>query len=182
MRVVLIVFTALLLLLNSSCEEIDARIEHESPTVKNISRPVALNPPAAAADSSVCIAAVGDIMLGTSYPDNRTLPPGHAKNSFKNIKDELNGADIAFGNLEGTLLDTGSPAYFKLHQLIKSYLFRMPVRKRWIAWAFNMADFIASQPPCLTLKVSGTDSVHFRQMARLCRCLICQRPGKSFKT
>jgi len=70
---------------------------------------------------------VVDIMLGTSYPDNRTLPPDSAKNSFKNVLDELRNADITFGNLEGTLLDTGAPAYFKLHQLRPAYLFRMPV-------------------------------------------------------
>ena len=121
MRAVFIVFTALLLLLNSSGEESEARFEAGSPLVGRIIRP------AAPKADSVCIAAVGDIMLGTSYPDNRTLPPRQAKNSFKNIKDELTGADVAFGNLEGTLLDTGAPAYFKLHQLVKSYLFRMPV-------------------------------------------------------
>jgi len=75
---------------------------------------------------SICIAAVGDIMLGTSYPDNKTLPPDSAKGSFKNITNELEGADVKFGNLEGTLLDTGAPAYFKLHQLSKAYMFRMP--------------------------------------------------------
>ena len=75
---------------------------------------------------TVCIAAVGDIMLGTSYPDNKTLPPDGAKNSLKNIVDELKGADIKFGNLEGALLDTGTPAYFKMHQKSKAYMFRMP--------------------------------------------------------
>lgn len=75
---------------------------------------------------TACIAAVGDIMLGTSYPDNKTLPPDSAKNSFKNITDEFGDADVKFGNLEGTLLDTGAPAYFKLHQLSKAYMFRMP--------------------------------------------------------
>lgn len=76
---------------------------------------------------SVCIAAVGDIMLGTSYPDNKTLPPDGAKNSFKNVLGELQGADVKFGNLEGTLLDTGAPAHFKLHQLSRAWLFRMPL-------------------------------------------------------
>jgi hypothetical protein len=76
---------------------------------------------------SVCIIAVGDIMLGTSYPDKKTLPPDSAKNSFKNVLPELGDADVTFGNLEGTLLDTGAPANFKLHQLTKAWLFRMPV-------------------------------------------------------
>ena len=76
---------------------------------------------------TVTIAAVGDIMLGTSYPDNKTLPLDSAKGSFKNVQKQLQAADITFGNLEGTLLDTGAPAYFKLHQLSKSWMFRMPV-------------------------------------------------------
>jgi poly-gamma-glutamate capsule biosynthesis protein CapA/YwtB (metallophosphatase superfamily) len=75
---------------------------------------------------SICIAAVGDIMLGTSYPDKKTLPPDSAKNSFKNVTAELRDADVTFGNLEGTLLDTGSPANYRLHQLIRPWLFRMP--------------------------------------------------------
>jgi hypothetical protein len=76
---------------------------------------------------SICIAAVGDIMLGTSYPDSKTLPPDAGKNSFKNVLSEMRDADVKFGNLEGTLLDTGVPAYFKLHQRSKAWLFRMPV-------------------------------------------------------
>jgi len=75
---------------------------------------------------SLCIAAVGDIMPGTSYPNNNTLPPDSGKNSFKNVINELHNADITFGNLEGTLLDTGAPANYKLHFRSKGYLFRMP--------------------------------------------------------
>ncbi|MCR8557728.1 CapA family protein [Mucilaginibacter sp. BJC16-A38] len=75
---------------------------------------------------SFCIAAVGDIMLGTSYPDNKTLPPDSAKGSFKNVLQQLRDADLTFGNLEGTLLDTGAPANYRLHQLIRPWLFRMP--------------------------------------------------------
>jgi len=38
----------------------------------------------------------------------------------------LRNADVTFGNLEGTLLDTGAPAHYKLHLLSKGYLFRSP--------------------------------------------------------
>lgn len=75
---------------------------------------------------SFCIAAVGDIMLGTSYPDNRTLPPDSARGSFKNVLNHLQAADVTFGNLEGTLLNKGEPAHYKLHLLSKGYLFRSP--------------------------------------------------------
>jgi poly-gamma-glutamate capsule biosynthesis protein CapA/YwtB (metallophosphatase superfamily) len=76
---------------------------------------------------TLCIAAVGDIMLGTSYPDSTTLPPDSAKRSFTAINKYLQGNDVTFGNLEGTLLDTGGPAHYKMHQLSKAYLFRMPM-------------------------------------------------------
>jgi poly-gamma-glutamate capsule biosynthesis protein CapA/YwtB (metallophosphatase superfamily) len=77
---------------------------------------------------SMCIAAVGDIMLGTSYPDSTTLPPDSAKNSFMAVEKYLRQADVTFGNLEGTLLDAGMPAPYKMHLKTKAYLFRMPVR------------------------------------------------------
>lgn len=75
---------------------------------------------------SLNIVAVGDIMLGTSFPDSTTLPPDSAKESFINAQKYLRNADVTFGNLEGTLLDGGTPAHYKLHLKTKGYLFRMP--------------------------------------------------------
>ncbi|HVW97087.1 MAG TPA: CapA family protein [Mucilaginibacter sp.] len=91
---------------------------------------VAADTPRIAQDTtrdSLTIAAVGDIMLGTSYPNRSTLPADSAKGSFKNVLNHLHGNDVLMGNLEGTLLDTGAPAYYKLHQLSRAWLFRMPV-------------------------------------------------------
>jgi hypothetical protein len=81
--------------------------------------------PAIQQHDTLCIAAVGDIMLGTSYPSAYTLPPDSAKNSFKAIEHELRSADVAFGNLEGTLLDSGKAASYKKN-LATAYFFRMP--------------------------------------------------------
>jgi poly-gamma-glutamate capsule biosynthesis protein CapA/YwtB (metallophosphatase superfamily) len=75
---------------------------------------------------TICIAAVGDIMLGSSYPDSSKLPPDSAKGSFKPVLKYLDKADIVFGNLEGTLLDSGMPDS-KKKKLESAYLFRMPV-------------------------------------------------------
>ena len=80
--------------------------------------------PAPPADT-ICIAAVGDMMLGTSYPNRFTLPADSAKNSFKAVLTELRNADVTFGNLEGTLLEGGQPADFKI-KMAKPYFFRMP--------------------------------------------------------
>jgi hypothetical protein len=122
-----VLFCLLALLFYASCGETPVDFESEKRPAVAVKKPVALKPKIETLPDSVCIAAVGDIMLGTSYPDARTLPPDHAQNSFKNVSNEWRDADVKFGNLEGTLLDTGAPARFKLHQLSKSWLFRMPV-------------------------------------------------------
>lgn len=74
---------------------------------------------------TISVAAVGDMMLGTSYPTNYTLPPDSARNSFATVIPELKNNDIVFGNLEGTLLDGGKPSAYK-KKLETAYLFRMP--------------------------------------------------------
>jgi len=86
-----------------------------------------ITPPPARPDTIFTIAAVGDMMLGTSYPNESTLPPDSAIHSFDAAIDELQNADVTMGNLEGSLLDDGDPAEYKLHFISKGYLFRMPV-------------------------------------------------------
>ena len=126
MRACLLLFISSIVLF-SACEnqrKIPSEVYHP-PIKKPLKRDTALKQETTQGDS-LCIAAVGDIMLGTSYPDNRTLPPDSAKNSFKNVLSELRSADVLMGNLEGTLLDTGAPANYRLHQLSRPWLFRMP--------------------------------------------------------
>jgi poly-gamma-glutamate capsule biosynthesis protein CapA/YwtB (metallophosphatase superfamily) len=53
------------------------------------------------------IIGVGDIMMGTNYPDASSLPPNDGKNMLDGVKNELRDADVTFGNLEGTLLNSG---------------------------------------------------------------------------
>jgi len=55
------------------------------------------------------IAATGDIMLGTDYPDNR-LPDDDAMGFLRVVEPVLQAADIALGNLEGVLLAGGQAA------------------------------------------------------------------------
>jgi hypothetical protein len=99
-------------------------VKQEKAATQQVSPPK----PAPIIPDSLCIAAVGDIMLGTSYPNNATLPPDSAINSFNAVKPDLQGADVIFGNLEGSLLDSGDPAHYKLHQKSKAFLFRMPTK------------------------------------------------------
>lgn len=95
--------------------------------VKPVAKALVYKPAATSKPShdTICIAAVGDIMLGTAYPNKYTLPPDSAKGSFKAVLNDLRSADITFGNLEGTLLDEDSPASHKKNLAI-AYFFKMP--------------------------------------------------------
>jgi len=73
---------------------------------------------------SLTVAAVGDIMLGTDYPQDR-LPPQGAGALLRGMADTLRGADIAFANLEGVLLDGGEPVK-QCTDPAWCYLFRSP--------------------------------------------------------
>lgn len=51
------------------------------------------------------IVAVGDIMLGTAYPDNKLLPKYNVQRLFEPLQSYLQNSDVCFGNLEGALTD-----------------------------------------------------------------------------
>jgi hypothetical protein len=102
--------------------------------------PVAAPPPAASAEAEprevpgapdrsalrIRIAAVGDMMIGTDYPDNR-LPDDDGAGFLAEVAPHLRRADVAFGNLEGVLMEGGEPAK-KCKNLNACYLFRSPPR------------------------------------------------------
>jgi len=104
-----------------------AACDNPAPPVKLTKSPVIKTSakPGNKSHDTICIAAVGDIMLGTSYPSKYTLPPDSAKGSFKAVLNDLRTANVAFGNLEGTLLDKGHAARYKKNLAI-AYFFKMP--------------------------------------------------------
>ena len=53
---------------------------------------------------TVRIAAVGDIMMGTTFPEE-ILPPEDGAGLFRSVAPLLSGHDVVFGNLEGPLTD-----------------------------------------------------------------------------
>lgn len=76
----------------------------------------------------VVITGVGDIMLGSSFPSVKFLPP--RDNPFlllESVADTLISSDITFGNLEGSFLNNGEAAK-KCRDTTLCYLFRMPER------------------------------------------------------
>lgn len=103
---------------------------------------VALN----AADSTfhskdtVSIIGVGDIMMGTNYPEDR-LPPDDGKFLLRDVASVLRNADVTFGNLEGTLLNEGGTPK-KCSNPKVCYAFRSPVHyvKNLVDAGFDMVS------------------------------------------
>lgn len=75
---------------------------------------------------ALSVAAVGDIMLGTDYPENR-LADDDGASLLEDPAPILREADIGFGNLEGVLMDGGEPVK-ECSDPSACYLFRSPTR------------------------------------------------------
>ena len=73
----------------------------------------------------ITISAVGDLMLGTSYPSPLKLPEDGGASLFKFSKEYIQSTDLRFGNFEGTLFDGELQADGKLGGPGR-YLFRTP--------------------------------------------------------
>ncbi len=74
---------------------------------------------------TISITGVGDIMLGTNYPDPGYLPEDSGKYLLSNVADILRSSNLTFGNLEGVLLDEGGTPK-NCRNPDNCYLFRMP--------------------------------------------------------
>ncbi len=110
------------------------------PTVADDPPPTVVDePPPTVADEpppTITIAAVGDMMIGTDYPRNH-LPDDDGVSFLNEVAPYLQAADIAFGNLEGVLMDGGEPGK-KCKNMNACYLFRSPPR---YAWHYRDAGF-----------------------------------------
>src|SRR5688572_13113826 len=84
------------------------------------------------------LAAVGDMMLGTDFPEN-TLPDDDGLSFFDSVAPLLEAPDVTFGNLEGVLQDGGEPVKQCKDTRI-CFLFRSPAR---YATYFKLAGFDA---------------------------------------
>jgi hypothetical protein len=71
------------------------------------------------------IIGVGDMMLGTNYPAKSYLPANGGKDLLKDLTPILQSADVTFGNLEGTILDSGGTAK-RCNDPSVCYAFRSP--------------------------------------------------------
>ena len=75
----------------------------------------------------VTIAAVGDIMLGSTSINDTFLPPNDGADLLKEVTPILTKADIAFGNLEGPMLEGGSTNKCSPRST-RCFAFRVPTR------------------------------------------------------
>src|SRR5688500_18815264 len=73
------------------------------------------------------IAAGGDIMLGSPFPDDTRMPPNDGLDLFKEVTPILSAAHIAFGNLEGPIIDGGLSTKCAPRST-RCFAFRMPTR------------------------------------------------------
>ena len=97
--VVLIAFLALIVLLACQPKVAGSEETANSARPKTEATPKNTDP--------ITIAAVGDIMMGSPYPNDSRMPPNDGADLLKAVTPILSAADIAFGNLEGPIVDGG---------------------------------------------------------------------------
>src|SRR5215831_13374416 len=80
--------------------------------------------------SEIVVTAVGDVMLGTTFPDasGGDLPPNDGAGLLDEVTPFLKRGDIIFGNLEGPLVDSGVSAKCRGKKEGTCYAFRVPTR------------------------------------------------------
>lgn len=75
----------------------------------------------------ISIAAVGDIMMASPFPNESRMPPNDGVDLLKDVTPILSAADIAFGNLEGPIVDGGTSAKCRPNST-RCFAFRTPTR------------------------------------------------------
>src|SRR5437868_1368477 len=75
----------------------------------------------------ITIAAVGDVMMGSPFPNDTRMPPNDGADLLKGVTPILSAADIAFGNLEGPIVDNGTTAKCRPGST-QCFAFRVPTR------------------------------------------------------
>ncbi len=87
-------------------------------------------PAASPVPRPITIAAVGDVMLGTTFPDETggLLPPDDGRHLLDEVTPILSAADVAFANLEGPLVDGGTSEKCARSKPGRCWAFRVPTR------------------------------------------------------
>jgi poly-gamma-glutamate capsule biosynthesis protein CapA/YwtB (metallophosphatase superfamily) len=88
---------------------------------------VQVSPTPKPVDATLTLTAVGDIMLGSTYPDASALPPEDGATLLAEVKPILSASDLAFGNLEGPMLEGGATSKCSPTST-RCFAFRVPTR------------------------------------------------------
>lgn len=122
----LVIFSALLMgaMVVLACQP--KTVSSEEPNINGVTNPT---PPARkeASKDPITIAAVGDIMLGSPFPNDSRMPPNDGADMLKDVTPILSAADIAFGNLEGPMVDGGGSSKCSPGST-RCFAFRVPTR------------------------------------------------------
>jgi len=81
-----------------------------------------------AAYDEIVVSAVGDVMLGTTFPDDSTLPPNDGADLLTEVTPFLKRGDVVYGNLEGPIVDGGDSAKCRGKKIGTCFAFRVPAR------------------------------------------------------
>jgi poly-gamma-glutamate capsule biosynthesis protein CapA/YwtB (metallophosphatase superfamily) len=83
-------------------------------------------PPKSTNKEPITIAAAGDVMLGSTFPNETRMPPNDGVDLLKPVTPIFQAADIAFANLEGPMADSGISV--KCGNRPNCFAFRVPTR------------------------------------------------------
>ena len=76
----------------------------------------------------ITIAAAGDIMLGSTFPNETRMPPNDGADLLKPVAPIFQAADIAFANLEGPMIDGDVRSTKCAPTSTRCFAFRVPTR------------------------------------------------------
>lgn len=76
----------------------------------------------------IVVTAVGDVMLGTAFPDESTLPPNDGADLLTEVTPFLKRGDVVYGNLEGPMIDGGDSPKCRGKKIGTCFAFRVPTR------------------------------------------------------
>ncbi|HZE81575.1 MAG TPA: CapA family protein [Candidatus Polarisedimenticolia bacterium] len=76
----------------------------------------------------IVVTAVGDVMLGTTFPDESTLPPNDGADLLTEVAPFLKRGDVVYGNLEGPIVDGGDSTKCRGKKIGTCFAFRVPTR------------------------------------------------------
>ena len=134
---------------------------------------------------TIQFAFTGDIMMGTTYPEVQ-LPPEDGRLLFQHVAPIISGADIAAGNLEGTLCDGGTTTK-KMSKV--SYAFRTPTSYApllsqagydFLSVANNHVNDFGDFGLASTMKALDSIGIKYAGIQDVCEWSVLEKDGRRY--